>query len=108
MLGVFDCGFCQLYRSQAEVFGSEGKLIIENPLSVGSEGRILLGRGSDEEEIKVPEADPYRCQVDALTAAVLDGAPLPVTLDRSRANVATMVALYKSARRGVPQPVPAA
>ena len=108
VVGVFDCGFRELYRSQAEVFGSEGTLIIQNPLAIGSEGLILLTRGSDEEEINVPAADPYRCQVDALTAAVLDGAPLPVTLDRSRANVATLSALYESARRGVPQPVPAA
>jgi xylose dehydrogenase (NAD/NADP) len=108
VLGVFDCGFRELFRSQAEVFGTEGTLIIEHPHVIGPQSRILLSRDSDEEEISVPEADPYRCQVDALTAAVLDEAPLPVTLTRSRANVATLAALYESASQGIPQPVPAA
>jgi xylose dehydrogenase (NAD/NADP) len=107
VLGVFDCGFRELFRSQAEVCGTEGTLTIERPHTICAESRILLHRGSDEEEIRVPEIDPYRCQVEALTAAVLDGAPLPVTLDMSRANVATLAALYESARREAPQPVPA-
>ncbi len=103
VLGLFDCGFRELFRSQAEVFGTEGTLIIEQPHVIGPESRILLRRGSQEEKISLPEANPYRCEVDALTAAVLDGAPLPVPLASSRANVATMAALYESARRGVPQ-----
>jgi predicted dehydrogenase len=57
-------------------------------------------RGTDV--IVSPWIDPYRCQVDALAAAVLDGAALPVPLTSSRANVATLVALYESARRGAP------
>jgi predicted dehydrogenase len=105
VLGVFDCGFRELRRSQAEIFGTEGTLIIEHRHVLGPESRILLRRGSEQEEISVPEADPYRCEVDALTTAVLDGASLPVPLTRSRANVATLVALYESARRGVPQQV---
>jgi predicted dehydrogenase len=108
VLGGFDCGFRELRRSQAEVFGTDGTLTIEHPYVIGPESRILLRRDSGEEEIRLPETDPYRCQVEAVTAAVLDGAPLPVSLDRSRANVATLVALYESARRGAPQPVSAA
>jgi hypothetical protein len=76
------------------------------PYTIGAESRILLRRESGEEEITVREIDVYQCEVDALTAAVLDGAPLPVSLSSSRANVATMSALYESARSGLPQPVP--
>jgi xylose dehydrogenase (NAD/NADP) len=61
-----------------------------------------LSENLETEVITLPEADPYRCQVDALTAAVLDGADSPVPLTSSRANVATLVGLYESARRGVP------
>jgi xylose dehydrogenase (NAD/NADP) len=105
ILGVFDCGFRELFRSQAEVFGTEGTLIIGHPHAIRPESRILLHRDPGEEEIRLREVDPYRCEVDALTAAVLDGASLSVPLAGSRANVATMAALYESARRGVPQPV---
>ena len=106
VLGAFDCGFRELFRSEAEVFGTEGTLTIVEPHVINPQSRILLRRDSGEEEITLPEVDAYRCEVDALTAAVLDGAPLPVPLSSSRANVATMIALYESARRGIPQPVP--
>jgi predicted dehydrogenase len=102
VLGVFNCGFREPYRVQAEVAGTSGRLILKGLFAVGPESRILLRRGSEEEIISVPEADPYRCQVDALTAAVLDGAALPVPLTSSRLNVATLVGLYESARKGVP------
>jgi len=105
VLGLFDCGFRTQFRGEAEVFGTEGTLTIKQPYVINPESRILVCRGSQEEEISLPEADPYGCEVDALTAGVLDGAPLPVPLTSSRANVATMVALYESARRGMPQPV---
>jgi hypothetical protein len=53
--------------------------------------------------VAVAEEDAYQCEVEALTAAVLDDAPLAVPLASSRANVATLTALYESARRGEPQ-----
>ena len=102
VLGVFDCGFRSPFRVQAEVAGTSGRLILEGLFAVGPESRILLHRGSEEEIITIPEADPYRCQVDALTAAVLEGSALPVPLTSSRMNVATLVALYESARKSMP------
>jgi predicted dehydrogenase len=101
-LGVFDCSFQSPFRVLAEVAGTAGRLILEGLFAVGPKSRILLQRGSEEEIITVPEADPYRCQVDALTAAVLDGSAAPVPLTSSRANVATLTALYESARKGLP------
>ena len=103
VLGLFDSGFRQQFRVQAEVTGTEGTLIIERPFLAGS--RLLLQQGSEKEEIKVPEADAYQCEVESIEAAVLDGQPLPVPLDNSRANVATLTALYESARSGKPQPI---
>jgi predicted dehydrogenase len=105
LLGVFECGFRTERRSEAQVFGPEGTLTIIEPYVISAASRILLRRGSEEEEIRVREIDVYRCEVDALTAAALDGAPLPVSLASSRANVATISALYESARGGLPQPV---
>jgi predicted dehydrogenase len=101
-LGVFDCGFRQQFRVQAEVVGESGALTIERPYPINSESRIILQRDQEQEIINVPQADAYRCQVDALTAAALDGADLPVPLGSSRANVATLAALYQSARENAP------
>lgn len=102
VLGAFDCGFQHQFRMEAEVVGSEGVLIVERPYIVGAESRLVLRREEEEEVVSLPAADPYQCEVEALTAAVLDGTPVPVPLTSSRANVATLLALYESARRGEP------
>jgi len=106
-LGAFDCGFQQPFRSEAEVVGTKATLLIRRPYPVGPESHLLLReRGEDEHRsIAVAEKDAYRCEVDALTAAVLDGVPLAVPLASSRAKVATLAALYESACRGEPHPV---
>jgi xylose dehydrogenase (NAD/NADP) len=103
VLGVFDCGFRQQFRVQAEVIGTGGALVVQRPYPITSESRILLRQGFEEKEITLPEADPYQCEVEALVAAILDGAPLPVPLFSSRSNVATLAALVESARLGKPQ-----
>jgi predicted dehydrogenase len=105
VLGVFDCGFRQQFRVQAEVTGTGGTLIVQRPYPITAESRILLQQGFEEKEITLPEADPYQCEVEALQAAILEGTPLPVPLFSSRSNVATLAALYESARLGVPQSI---
>jgi xylose dehydrogenase (NAD/NADP) len=105
VLGIFDCSFRGQFRVQAEVTGTDGSLVLRRPYLISSESRILLRQGFEEEEITLPEANAYQCEVEALTAAVLEGTPLAVPLTSSRANVSTLTALYESARQGMPQPV---
>lgn len=107
LLGVFDCSFREPFRNQAEVAGTEGRLIIEHSFLVSEETRLLLYDldGDTGKEIAVAKQDAYHSEVEALTAAVLDDASLAVPLISSRANVATLNALYESARRGEPRPV---
>lgn len=105
VLGVFDCGFRQQFRVRAEISGTAGTLIVQRPYPITAESRILLQQGFEEKEITLPEVDPYQCEVEALQAAILEGTPLPVPLFSSRSNVATLAALYESARLGVPQPI---
>jgi len=107
VLGVFDCGFRQQFRNNAEVAGTEGTLIIERPYGPCPE-KVIIRRGDTEQTFALPEVDAYRCEVEALTAAVLDGAALPVPLTNSRSNVATLVALYQSAQTGVAQQIESA
>jgi hypothetical protein len=78
-------------------------LTLVRPFPVDPETRLVLrDNNGDEQEFGDPRPDPYECQVEALTAAALDGSPLPVPLSSSRGNVATLTALYESARRGGP------
>jgi hypothetical protein len=85
VLGSFDSGFHQQFYLRTEVAGSQGSLTIERPFPITSDTCIVIRIGSDdsEEEITVATANPYQCEVETLTAAVLDGAALPVPLQRS-------------------------
>jgi len=107
VLGIFSCSFREPFRSHVEVGGTQGTVVIERPYPPTEETRLLLrSLGEDDEKtVAVARQDAYHYEVEALTAAVLDGAPLAVPLDSSRANVATLTALYESARRGTPQAV---
>jgi predicted dehydrogenase len=100
VLGHFDCGFRCQFRTQAEIAGTEGTLSIIQPYAIDEESQILLKQGSREEIFKLPFIDAYRCEVDAVNAAILEGTALPLPLSSSRANVATLTALYESARQG--------
>lgn len=104
VLGAFDCGFQAPFRSEAEVAGTDGVLTIERAYPISPKSRLLLRRrGEDEQDVvAVSEIDAYQCEVQALTAAVLDGTPLAVPLTSSRTKIATLVALYESVRRGEP------
>ncbi len=100
---AFDCSFRQAFRTQVEVAGSEATLTIDRPFLIRPESRMVVRDKEDHEErIGDARPDPYECEVEAMAAAVLDGAPLPVPLGSSRANVATLAALYESARIGAP------
>jgi xylose dehydrogenase (NAD/NADP) len=99
-LAIFDCGFRGQSRSEAEAVGSEAMIRLEHPYPMRPDTRLILTRDGIEETVLYSEHNPYQCEVEALTAAVLDGADLPVPLSSSRANVATILALYESARRG--------
>jgi xylose dehydrogenase (NAD/NADP) len=102
-LGSFDAGFHHPFRVEAEVVGSEGVLRLERPYVMTPSSAIVIRRGDEETIESASKADPYQCEVEAVAAAALDGAPLPVPLSSSRANVATLLALYASAREGVPK-----
>jgi predicted dehydrogenase len=105
ILGVFDSGFRHQFRLEAEVVGSEGVLRLERPYTMAPVSRITIRRGDAEEVDRTSETNPYRSEVEAVAAAALHGKPLPLPLASSRANVATLLALYESAREGAPRPV---
>lgn len=102
ILGTVNCSFQQAFRMRVEVSGSAGTLTSTNPFHADTESRFLLRRGEAEEILSMAGPDAYQCEVEALTAAVFDKTELLVPLSSSRANVATLAALYESARTGRP------
>jgi predicted dehydrogenase len=94
-----DCGFAVPYRSGAEIVGTEGVIVLPRPFQPTGAEPILVGPSDDALTEEVVAADPelYRPEVEDLIAAARGEREPLVTLADSRANVATIVALYASA-----------
>jgi predicted dehydrogenase len=105
-LAQFYSSFQAPERWGAEVVGSRGTLILDEPWRHQPEKpaviRLLREDGRPVELLTVEDVNAYQCEVQALTACVLDGAAPALPLSASRGNVATIDALLASARRGEP------
>lgn len=98
----FDCSFQASRRRQASIIGSEGVIHLNEPWNPqpDSGAVITLSRSENDEPVHFDEEDPFRCEVDALEACVLDDAPSPLALVETRGNIVTLQALQRSSKVG--------
>jgi predicted dehydrogenase len=97
----FYSGFRAPYRTWLEVLGTEGSLRVPSPFRPGVSETMELERASGVEAIAVEGSTLlFQREVEDFTASVLDGAPPVFSLADSRRAIATMSALYRSAREG--------
>lgn len=104
VIAQIDCGYNTPYRIGAEIVGSKGSIQLVNPWQPDVDGRpsglIHITPDNNKTDIPTDVIDPYLCQIQAMEQAVLDGQPTPYTLSQSRNNIATINALYQSAKTG--------
>jgi xylose dehydrogenase (NAD/NADP) len=100
VIGQFDCGFTAPFRTEMQVVGSEGVLDVPHPFKPGPTEVIVVRRGDETTEVPIEGGPLYQLQVDDLRRAAREGVPARVGSSESRGNVATIVALYESARTG--------
>ncbi len=98
----FDCGFRSPFRAQAEVVGRHGTLTLTQPFKPDIASKLILGQNGADEIVPVSEMPLYEGEVEDMHDAILSGTPSRVSLAESRGHVATIVALYESARTGKP------
>ena len=101
-LGQLDCSFEMPFRTGMEIVGTEATLTVTQPFKPGPEATLRLRRGEAVEELKVPSAELYRGEIEDMADAVLHAKHPRVSLADSRANVAALVALHRSALEGRP------
>ena len=102
----FDSGFRAAFRTRLEVVGRGGTIVVHRPFKPTARETILLTRGEDTEEVGVTgPTELYLGEVEDLADAVLHGRAPAISLAESRGNVAALVALYQSARAGMPAAV---
>lgn len=99
----FDCSFAQPFRAVMEVVGTAGRLTIPTPFKPGEHEHILLTRPNGvTDTITIPGQSLYSGEVEDMADAILLGKTPRVSLADSRVNVATILALFESARIGKP------
>jgi predicted dehydrogenase len=101
----FDCSFETPFRAVLEIVGKDACLTVTEPFKPGPEARLLFLDKDGTRAVPVPQVELYAGEVEDLASAILDGTPPRVSLADSRANVAAIVALLRSAREGRPLPV---
>jgi xylose dehydrogenase (NAD/NADP) len=111
LLAQFDCGFAAPDRERIEIVGSDATLVLDAPFLPEPEGpppSVTLWRGRQATPVEVLSIDQYHAEVEDLMSVILDGTEPRLTLASSRGNVATLVALDRSARTSSTDDVPRA
>jgi D-xylose 1-dehydrogenase (NADP+, D-xylono-1,5-lactone-forming) len=97
VLGTFDCGFDVPPRGAIEVVGEGGTLVAQDPWH-GVTPRLTLTRPDGEaEEVPVTAADPYRLELEDVSAAIRDGGDPRLGRDDALGQARTIEALYAAA-----------
>lgn len=102
LLARFEASIASAERHGAEVLGTTGAILLPSPWVPGDqEVTVLVKRwGQPDEKILVPGADTYRMEVDDFARAVNTGADPRWPVADAVANMATLDALFESARTG--------
>lgn len=102
-LAQISSSFCTPFRTEVEILGTEGRLVLNRPFTGHNDGDrklMFYPKAGEPEEIEVPEAELYLGEVEDLHTAVLDNKPQYLTLEETRNHVKTVLGLYESARSG--------
>jgi D-xylose 1-dehydrogenase (NADP+, D-xylono-1,5-lactone-forming) len=102
VLAQIDSGFASAFRAEMEVTGTKGVLRVRHPWKPLADQPILLARGDQTEAVPVEAKDRYLLEIEDLAEAARARRAPRVTLAESRGNVATIVALLRSARENRP------
>jgi predicted dehydrogenase len=99
VLAVIDCGLDDMSRSELEIAGSEGRIVLADPWHA-VDPKIVVERGYEREIVAVEAADSYTRELEDMAAAVAGKrAPLLGRAD-ALGQARTIDALYRSADEG--------
>lgn len=98
----FDCSIRIPFRVFMEIVGNEASLRISRPFNPGALETLELFCNGEIEKITVNGTSPYLSEVEDIADSILINKPAVISLTDSRANVATILALFESAKTRKP------
>jgi predicted dehydrogenase len=102
---IFTCSTQLVPFQRVHFYGTKGRIEIEIPYNappdrptriIIDDGRDLFGSGIETETF--PIVDQYTLQGDAFSRAILEGTPVPVSLEEGIANMTVIDAIFRSAQ----------
>ncbi len=101
LLATFDCGTALANRDELEAIGSEGSLFVDDPWHC-EVPVIEVRRDDGVERIELDYADPYRLELENVSAAVRGEGDLLLGREDALGQARALEALHESATRGEP------
>jgi len=98
----FDSSFDSPFYSSMEIVGTSATLSIPKPFKPGKSNTLLIRREDEEKPMTIKGGDLYLGEVEDMVSSILEGKPPRVTLQDSRGNIATILALLDSAEKRLP------
>ena len=104
VLAQIDCGLALDRREFLEVVGSEGRLELADAFTSKHKEALIVEKrqGQEDKTHRVPSADPYKEMAEHFAACALENKPLRYPASEAAANMRTIEALLRSARRNSP------
>ena len=100
VLAQFDCGTSLPERDELEAIGTEGSLFLDDPWHCRNPV-IELRHDGGVEHIELDPVDSYRLELENLSDAIHDEAPLLLAREDAAGQARTLEALHRSAETGV-------
>jgi D-xylose 1-dehydrogenase (NADP+, D-xylono-1,5-lactone-forming) len=100
VLGHFDCGVDTADRSEVEVVGSEGSLILRDPFHAREPVIEVRAADGSVERVEVERENVYACELRDFAAAVAGQRPPRFGREDAVGQARTIEALYESAASG--------
>jgi xylose dehydrogenase (NAD/NADP) len=102
-IAQFESSFISPFKVNMEITGDKGRIQITEPYKPGIQTKLILEKDGRTQTIHVKGEKLYVGEVEDIENAIIYGKPLRISLEDSKANIATIEALYKSA--GVDKPI---
>lgn len=104
LIAQISSGFRTPFREGMQIIGDQAMLYVNEPWKPGLSGSdsqcTLTTIDGEQSTITTPAVDPYLCEVQAMEAALLDGAAPLLSLAQSRNFLRSVLAIYESAKSG--------
>lgn len=101
-LAQIDSGFRLPPRTYAEIVGNKGSIVLNQPFKPDMGATLTLKVDNKVETIPSGDNSLYEGEVENLHDVILNGVAPRVSLQESRDHIATLHALYQSARENKP------